>query len=126
LSFQWHVFRASLDPVVGREQAGERPVLVVSAEPLNERYDVVMVAPLTSRKRERPARLGEVLLPAGTAGLPMDSFVLCYQVRTLDKSRLGSEYGELTDSALQDQVSFMLVDCFDLYPTETTVPQTED
>jgi len=50
-------------------QAGERPVLVVSAEPINRHYAVVMVVPITSRKNARPARLGEVLLPAGIGGL---------------------------------------------------------
>ncbi len=51
--------------------------------------DVVMVAPITNRKNNRPARLGEVLLPSGTGGPPRESFALCYQVRSLDKSRLG-------------------------------------
>ncbi len=50
---QWTIFHADLDPTVGREQAGEQPVLVVSAEAMNAVYDVVMVAPLTSRKNNR-------------------------------------------------------------------------
>src|SRR5947208_3441396 len=83
-----------------QEAAGDRAVLVLSAEPLAERYDVVMVAPVTNRKRGRPARLGEVLLPAGTAGLAHDSFAICYQVRALDKSRLGRLYGEVSDPRL--------------------------
>lgn len=101
MNYQWSIFQVDLDPTVGHEQAGERPVLVISAEPLNERYDVVMVVPLTSRKNNRPARLGEVLLPSGAGGLALDSFALCYQVRTLDKSRLRRLYGSLLDPALQ-------------------------
>lgn len=82
-AYQWTVFHADLDPALGREQAGERPVLVVSAEPLNLFYDVVTVVPITSRKNQRPARLGEVLLPAGAGGLRVDLFALCYQAALL-------------------------------------------
>jgi mRNA interferase MazF len=114
VSYQWGIYQANLDPTTGREQAGERPVLVVSAEPLNERYDVLMDAPITSRKSNRPARLGEVLLPVETGGLPQESFSLFYQVRSLDKSRLGRRYGEITDSALQEQIPRTIADCFDI------------
>src|SRR5438046_211478 len=114
MAYQWHVFRARLDPVQGREQAGERPVLVVSAEPLNERYSVVMVVPVTSRKGERPARLGEVFLSAGTAGLPLDSFALCYQVRAIDKGRLAQPYGEVPTGPIRAEISAILAMCLDI------------
>ncbi|NOT57558.1 MAG: type II toxin-antitoxin system PemK/MazF family toxin [Deltaproteobacteria bacterium] len=61
--------------------------------------------PLTSRKS--PSRIiypNEVLLPAGTAGLPVDSIALCYQIRTLDKSRLTQELGHVTDTRLQREI----------------------
>lgn len=125
MPYQWHIFRASLDPIVGHEQAGVRPVLVLSAEAINERYDVVMVAPITSRKNNRTARLGEVLLPAGTAGLPLDSIALCYQVRALDKSRLGPVIGAIAEAKLQDQIAAMLIDCFDLYLGEVN-PEADE
>lgn len=114
MSFQWRIYHADLNPTTGSEQAGKRPVLVISAEPLNARYDVIMVAPITSRKEGRPARLGEVFLPNGTGGLPRESFVLCYQVRALYKSRLGRLYGEISDVQLQKQIRDMLADCFDI------------
>jgi mRNA interferase MazF len=88
VSYQWSVFLASLDPTTGSEQTGKRPVIVVSRERINQLLRVVNVIPLTSRKS--PARLiypNEVLLPAGSAGLTVDSIALCYQIRTLDKSR---------------------------------------
>ena len=113
-SYRWTIFHADLDPAVGREQAGERPVLVVSAEALNAAYDVVMVAPITSRKNNRPARLGEVLIPAGEGGLRVDSFALCHQVRALDKRRLARRYGQVTDVALQEQILDRIALCFDL------------
>jgi mRNA interferase MazF len=102
VTYQWHVFFAVLDPTRGSEQAGRRPVLVISQERINQLLPVVNVVPLTSRKSDtRVIYPNEVLLPAGTAGLRMDSIALCYQIRTLDKSRLGQELGELDDVDLQ-------------------------
>jgi mRNA interferase MazF len=111
---QWKVIRAGLDPVHGREQAGERPVIIISAEPLNELYEVVTVIPVTSRKGNRPARLGEVLLPAGIAGLRNDSFAICYQVRTIDKERLLSSYGHVPEGSLREEIVSMLAECLDI------------
>ena len=105
MTYQWHVFVAVLDPTRGSEQAGRRPVLVVSREQINQLLSVVNVIPLTSRKSEaRVIYPNEVLLPAGTAGLRVDSIALCYQIRTLDKSRLEQDLGELNDTGLQRQL----------------------
>jgi mRNA interferase MazF len=77
-------------------------VLVVSRERINQLLPVVNVIPLTSRKFDaRVIYPNEVLLPAGTAGLRVDSIALCYQIRTLDKGRLDRELGELDDVNLQ-------------------------
>ena len=105
LTYQWHIFLAALDPTTGSEQAGTRPVLVISRERINQLLPVVNVIPLTSRRS--PARIiypNEVLLPAGTAGLRVDSIALCYQIRTLDKSRLGQELGALVDANLRQEI----------------------
>jgi mRNA interferase MazF len=105
MTYQWHIFFAVLDPTRGSEQAGRRPVLAVSREQINQLLPVVNVIPLTSRKSN--ARIiypNEVLLPAGTAGLHLDSIALCYQIRTLDKSRLGRDLGELDDPNLQQAI----------------------
>jgi len=103
--YQWHVFLASLDPTKGSEQAGRRPVLVISRERINELLPVVNVIPLTSRKS--PSRViypNEVLLPVGATGLTVDSIALCYQIRTLDKSRLEQDLGELVDASLRQRI----------------------
>ncbi len=77
-------------------------MIVVSRERLNLLLPVVNVLPLTSRKSlERTIYPNEVLLPAGTAGLVLDSIVLCYQIRTLDKRRLEQPIGMLHDLALR-------------------------
>lgn len=105
MTYQWHVFLASLDPTKGSEQAGKRPVLVISRERINQLLPVVNGIPLTSRKSaSRTIYPNEVLLPAGTAGLGMDSIALCYQIRTLDIGRLQDEMGELTDPSLRQRI----------------------
>jgi mRNA interferase MazF len=105
VTYQWHVFLASLDPTTGSEQAGRRPVLVISRERVNQLLPVVNVIPLTSRKSlTRVIYPNEVLLPADVAGLRVDSIALCYQMRTLDKSRLEQELGELVDMNLRQEI----------------------
>lgn len=103
--YQWHIYIASLDPVRGSEQAGWRPVLIVSRERLNQVLPVVNVVPITSRKSpRRRTYANEVLLPAGTASLANDSIAICYQIRTLDKSRLNKEIGEVTEPKIKNQI----------------------
>ena len=94
MTYQWHIFLASLDPTTGSEQAGRRPVLVISRERVNQLLPVVNVIPLISRKfLARVIYPNEVLLPTGVAGLRVDSIALCYQMRTLIKSaRIGAGY----------------------------------
>ncbi len=109
---RWSVWRANLDPVVGSEQGLTRPVLVLSQTALNDILPVVNVLPITSRKAGRRIYPNEALLPAGTAGLTLESIVLCYQIRTLDKRRLGRAFGTLDDETLRratiDALAFQL------------------
>jgi mRNA interferase MazF len=105
MKYQWHIFLASLEPTKGSEQAGKRPVLVISRERINQLLPVVNVIPLTSRKSAvRSIYPNEVLLPTSVSGLDADSIALCYQIRTLDKTRLEKELGELVDVNLRQEV----------------------
>lgn len=88
------VYLAALDPVVGREIAKTRPVVVVSNDLNNEFSGTVTVLPITSGSLEKIYPF-EVLLPKGTANLPKDSKVKANQIRTLDRSRLVKRIGEL-------------------------------
>jgi mRNA interferase MazF len=101
---KWHIYRANLDPVVGSEQGKSRPVLIVSEDAVNEVLNCVNAVPTTSRKEGRIIYPNEALLPAGTAGLANESVALCHQVRTLDKRRLSTEFGEINDPALRQSV----------------------
>ncbi len=105
MTYQWRIFIARLDPTRGSEQAGRRPVLIISREEINQLLPVVNVIPLTSRKSmKRFIYPNEVLLPAGVAGLRVDSIALCYQIRTLDKKRLEREIGMLEDTGLREKI----------------------
>ncbi|MEW6283409.1 MAG: type II toxin-antitoxin system PemK/MazF family toxin [Candidatus Eremiobacterota bacterium] len=101
MTLQWGVFRANLDPVQGSEQAGLRPVVVVSRESIHERLPVVTILPLTSRKPGRRIFSTEVLIPGGIAGLSADSLAMAHQIRTLSKGRLGARLGEIPSGDLQ-------------------------
>jgi mRNA interferase MazF len=88
------VFLASLDPTIGHEQAGTRPVLVVQCDLANDRIPTVTVVPLTSNRRAGRF-LFTVPVPSAESGLPADSVVLVFHVRTLDKARLVRQMGHL-------------------------------
>lgn len=109
LPWRWRLFIANLDPVVGSEQAGTRPVLVVSEEDYNQRMPLVTVIPLTSRKPGRNLYHNEVLLGAGTGGLSLDSIVLVPQVRTISKRRLQASLGFLEAIGKQEQILEILM-----------------
>jgi mRNA interferase MazF len=83
---------ADLDPVVGSEQGGRRPCLVVQNDMGNRHAPTVIVAPITSRmKPELPTHLPVSTVPASHKG----SVALLEQLRTIDKRRLGAYRGSL-------------------------------
>ncbi len=103
--YKWSVFMADLNPVIGSEQQGRRPVLVISDETTNTVMPVVTILPLTSLKKGRRIYPNEALLKKGVAGLDSDSIVLAHQIRTISKQRLMSCLGEISDTALQSQIN---------------------
>ena len=77
---------ANLDPVRGREQAGQRPVLVLSHDVFNERSATVIAVALTS---QQPRAGFPLTLELGSRGLPKRSWAKISQVRTLSVERVG-------------------------------------
>ncbi len=77
-----------LDPVIGHEQSGRRPLLIVQNDVGNAVSPTVIVVAITSRQLRRDYPF-LVTLPSGT--LPLPSVVNCSQVRTVDKARLSAE-----------------------------------
>ena len=107
---RWALLVADLDPVAGHEQAGRRPVLVVSNDAFNQATGLLTVVPLTSLKAGRRLYPNEVLLPAGAAGQSLDSVALCYQIRTISAARVASTIGRLTDPGLRRRIAEALLD----------------
>lgn len=85
---------AWLDPVVGSEQAGRRPVVIVACNDLLVGPTALCV-PVTSRIPERVPTYA-VLLPAERTGLPRDGIALCHQVRALSVARLVRRAGDVS------------------------------
>jgi mRNA interferase MazF len=107
------IWSARLDPAEGSEQAGSRPVVVVSNDPFNEVMPVVTVVPVTTHGAGRRVYPSEVRLRKGSAGLRADSLALCHQIRTISRSRLGRLLGT-TDAALLLEIDRALSTHLDL------------
>jgi len=101
-ALQWAVIQTNLDPAMGTEQRGTRPVLIVSNEEFNQAMPNVTVLPLTSTQRRLYP--SEILLPEGKAGQPLESIVMAHQIRTISKQRLGRLLGYLDDAKLRYEV----------------------
>jgi mRNA interferase MazF len=87
--------------VRGREQAGQRPVLVISHDIFNERSGTVLALAITSR----PQRVGLPLaLKLESVRLPKPSWVKISQIRTLSTERLGSRLGRVSAEELEQAV----------------------
>jgi mRNA interferase MazF len=96
------VYDGALNPVVGSEQAGTRPVVIVSRDSLNAQRPVVVVLPLTSLRSRSQLHPGWVPVRSFDSGLGQDSLALCEQIRGVDKSRLRRYRGHLSDAAMSD------------------------
>lgn len=81
------IYFASLSPVHGREQAGPRPVLVISTNAINRQPLVVTVVVGTNARNVPRDYPTNVRVSAKETGLPMDAVFLCFQIRSLDPSR---------------------------------------
>lgn len=108
------IYYADLSPVVGSEQGGIRPVLIVQNDVGNRFSPTVIAAAITSQKSKTDLPT-HIRLQAVGSGLAKDSIVLLEQIRTLDKQRLRERMGRLDDDSMNRvdqalQVSFGLID----------------
>ena len=92
------IYYADLFPVVGSEQGGLRPVLIVSNDIGNRHAPIVIAAAITSRIRK--FRLPTQVMLDTSCGLSKDSMVECEQMRTLDKKRLKCCMGSLNSQQM--------------------------
>jgi mRNA interferase MazF len=100
------LYYATLDPVIGSEQGGKRPVLILQNDIGNKHSPTVVVAAITSR-------LGKAKLPThvnlSSEKLSKDSIVLLEQIRTIDKCRLVEYIGEVTIEEMKQTEDALLV-----------------
>jgi mRNA interferase MazF len=106
------IYYADLSPVIGSEQGGLRPVLIVQNDVGNRYSPTVIAAAITSKmgKTKLPTHID---IPGANAGLSKDSVILLEQVRTIDKQRLKEKMGHLDELTMNHvnnaiQVSFGL------------------
>lgn len=108
------IFYGDLSPVIGSEQGGIRPVLVIQNDIGNKYSPTVIVAAITSQinKAKLPTH---VELEALSYGITKNSVILMEQIRTIDKKRLKEKIGHLSDELMKQadiamQISFGLIE----------------
>ena len=106
------IYYADLSPVVGSEQGGVRPVLIVQNDVGNKFSPTVIAAAITSQK-EKSKLPTHIELGAADCGLSRDSVVLLEQIRTIDKRRLKEKMGKLDDHSM-NQINHALSVSFGL------------
>jgi mRNA interferase MazF len=94
------VFSARLDPTEGSEQAGTRPVVVVSRDSINANSPVVVIIPLTDATNVKRTYPSHTYLTKNSGGLKMDSVAKAEQIRAIQISRFIGYYGRLEKDAL--------------------------
>ena len=88
----FNIYWADLNPTIGREQAGHRPVLVISND-IENQMDIVTIIPITSRKKGRKIYPNEVLIDLNGK----EAILLCHQVRTISKKRIEKKIINMND-----------------------------
>lgn len=98
------MFYADLSPVVGSEQGGIRPVLIIQNDTGNKYSPTVIAAAITSQtgKNKLPTHIE---IGSDNNGLKADSVVLTEQIRTIDKSRLKEKIGHINDLGIMSKVN---------------------
>jgi len=107
------MFYADLSPVVGSEQGGVRPVLIIQNDVGNRHSPTVIAAAITSQtgKNKLPTHIE---IGSQSGGLKSDSIVLTEQIRTIDKSRLKEKIGHIDDEEIISKVNNALEVSFGL------------
>lgn len=107
------VYDVCLDPTEGSEQAGIRPVIIVSRDAINAASSVVLAVPCTTYRPGKRIYPSQVLISAPDGGLDRDSVAMAEQVRALAKNRFLSLRGTLSYVSLQ-QLNLALLIALDL------------
>lgn len=93
------IYYAELNPVIGSEQGGNRPVLIISNDIGNKHSPTVIIAAITSKQTK--SKLPTHFYLSDIEGLPADSIVLLEQIRTIDKKRLKERLTQLNEPYME-------------------------
>ena len=98
------MFYADLSPVIGSEQGGIRPVIIIQNDLGNKYSPTVIAAAITSQtgKSKLPTHID---VDCKTCGLKSDSVILAEQIRTIDKSRLKEKIGHINDKLVMSKIN---------------------
>ena len=95
---QGEIWMSDLNPVIGSEQAGRRPVVILSGNLMNRFLQVIITAPLTSKIKNYQGN--PILQPNQLNGLKIQSEILVFHIRSISKDRLIEKIGEIQKSEL--------------------------
>ena len=102
------LYYADLNPVVGSEQGGIRPVLVLQND-VGNKYSPTVIAAATTSKLTKAKLPTHIELPHATTPMPKDSVVLLEQIRTIDKSRIKEKIGEVPPDIMRQINDALLI-----------------
>ena len=111
------IYYADLDPVVGSEQGGVRPILVIQNDTGNEHSPTIIAMPFTRTMRKNPLPT-HVMIP-NSYGLDGDSLALAEQIRTIDRHRLSDYVGRIDDGDVWREIDKALAIAIDLWRRES-------
>jgi mRNA interferase MazF len=90
---------ANLNPKIGQEQSGLRPIVIVSGNAMNAHFDLVITCPLSSKIKNF---IGDVILtPSPSNGLTLESEILVFQIRSISKNRLITRIGQISSTEME-------------------------
>lgn len=95
------IYYADLSPVIGSEQGGIRPVLIVQND-VGNRYSPTVIAAAITSQHDKAKLPTHIEVATGNSGLQKDSIVLLEQVRTIDKKRLRERMGRLDAPSMEE------------------------
>ena len=108
-----NIYYANLEPIIGSEQGGIRPVIFLQNNKGNANNPTVIVAPLTKRMHNKPNLSSHVNLKK-FANLKYDSIILLEQIRVIDKSRIKNDFIGRVDKKTIRKINRSLEEVFDM------------
>ena len=111
---KWSIYWVNHDPIIGSEQSGVRPALIISNDNVNQILPVVTVLPITSIKEDTRVYPTEIELSKKASGLSKMSTALVHQIRTVSKLRIGEKCGEVIENEMKYVINQAMRDYFEL------------